>query len=185
MRLWLRRVRGARRGKPRRQRAAASRRTPHRAFGSDSLLQRHTTFDGRIRALHAELSEARLIPMRKLFLAVMTLIALAAAPLLIPRAALGEQPQDFSKVEIKVTKVSAVDYFENCEKAIFLKAKIPLPMPPSMPTGSPTTIVRRPPAISPGSPRKMLTRTRGTNRQTRNITQPITMATRRRSANFT
>jgi cyclase len=48
--------------------------------------------------------------MRKLFLAVMTLIALAAAPLLAPGPALAQQPQDFSKVEIKVTKVSGDIY---------------------------------------------------------------------------
>jgi hypothetical protein len=42
--------------------------------------------------------------MRKLFLLVMALIALGAAPLLLaPRLALGQPPQDFSKVEIKVT----------------------------------------------------------------------------------
>ena len=48
--------------------------------------------------------------MRKLFLVVMTLIALGAAALLMPRAALAQQPQDFSKVEIKVTKVSGDIY---------------------------------------------------------------------------
>jgi len=48
--------------------------------------------------------------MRKLFLVVMTLIALGAAGLLMPRAALAQQPQDFSKVEIKVTKVAGNVY---------------------------------------------------------------------------
>jgi len=48
--------------------------------------------------------------MRKLFLVVMTLIALGAAALLMPRAALAQQPQDFSKVEIKVTKVAGNVY---------------------------------------------------------------------------
>ena len=47
--------------------------------------------------------------MRKLFLAT-TLIALAAAPLLVAGTALAQQPQDFSKVEIKVTKVSGNVY---------------------------------------------------------------------------
>ena len=48
--------------------------------------------------------------MRKLFLVVMTLIALGASGLLMPRAALAQQPQDFSKVEIKVTKVAGNVY---------------------------------------------------------------------------
>ncbi len=48
--------------------------------------------------------------MRKLFLVVMTLIALGAAALLMPRAARAQQPQDFSKVEIKVSKVSGNVY---------------------------------------------------------------------------
>jgi cyclase len=47
--------------------------------------------------------------MHKLCLAT-TLIALIAAPLLAPRLALGQQPQDFSKVEIKVTRVSGNVY---------------------------------------------------------------------------
>ncbi|MGC2331215.1 MAG: MBL fold metallo-hydrolase [Candidatus Acidiferrales bacterium] len=48
--------------------------------------------------------------MRKLFLLVVALIALAAAPLLVPGPALAQQPQDFSKVEIKVAKVSGNVY---------------------------------------------------------------------------
>jgi cyclase len=47
--------------------------------------------------------------MHKLCLAT-TLIALIAAPLLAPRLALGQQPQDFSKVGIKVTRVSGNVY---------------------------------------------------------------------------
>jgi len=47
--------------------------------------------------------------MRKLFLA-MALIALIATLALVPRLALAQQPQDFSKVEIKVTKVSGNVY---------------------------------------------------------------------------
>jgi len=47
--------------------------------------------------------------MRKLFLAS-TLIALIATLALVPRLALAQQPQDFSKVEIKVTKVSGNVY---------------------------------------------------------------------------
>ena len=47
--------------------------------------------------------------MRKIFLA-MAMIAVIAAPLAVPRLALAQQPQDFSKVEIKVTKVSGNVY---------------------------------------------------------------------------
>ncbi len=49
--------------------------------------------------------------MRKLFLFVMMLIAMAAAAaLLAPGRALAQQPPDFSKVEIKVTKISGNVY---------------------------------------------------------------------------
>lgn len=47
--------------------------------------------------------------MRKLFLAT-RLIALIAALVLVPCSTLAQQPQDFSKVEIKVTKVSGNVY---------------------------------------------------------------------------
>lgn len=48
--------------------------------------------------------------MRRSFLVVTMLIALAAAPLLVPGRVLAQQPPDFSKVEIKVTKVSGNVY---------------------------------------------------------------------------
>jgi len=78
-------------------------------------------------------------------------------------------------------KVRADTLLEPCERAIFLNATMPLPIPPVKPIGRPIQIVRKPPAMSPGSPRKALIRTRGINRQTRNMMLPITMATRRRN----
>lgn len=48
--------------------------------------------------------------MRKLFLVTIILAGLMGAPLLVPRPALAQQPPDFSKVEIKVTKVSGNVY---------------------------------------------------------------------------
>jgi hypothetical protein len=52
--------------------------------------------------------------MRKLFLVTIILAGLMGAPLLVPRPALAQQPPDFSKVEIKVTKVSGMS---TCWKA--------------------------------------------------------------------
>jgi cyclase len=48
--------------------------------------------------------------MRKLLLVMMMLIGAIATALLVPDVARGQQPQDFSKVEIKVTKVSGNVY---------------------------------------------------------------------------
>ena len=75
-----------------------------------------------------------------------------------------------------------VGYFE---KSIFLNAKIPENNPPRNPIGNPTKIVRIPPAILPGSPRRALITKRGITRQMRNIAIPATIATKRRSVKFT
>lgn len=48
--------------------------------------------------------------MRKLFPVIVMLIGTIAAALLVPEMARAQQPQDFSKVEIKVTKVSGNVY---------------------------------------------------------------------------
>jgi glyoxylase-like metal-dependent hydrolase (beta-lactamase superfamily II) len=48
--------------------------------------------------------------MRKLVLVIMMLVGAIATTLFVPEIAHGQQPQDFSKVEIKVTKVSGNVY---------------------------------------------------------------------------